>query len=64
MQDNWLKNEDTQSHLLKCPVINAGKTELHSEYSDIFVMKKNIQIDVSKEIMENMKLREDFRKGV
>ena len=59
-----LENEDTQSHLLKCPIINAGKTELHSEYSDIFVMNVNLQIDVTKEIMENMKIREAFRKGV
>ena len=27
-----MKNEDTQSHILKCPVINAGKNPTESEY--------------------------------
>ena len=59
-----LINEDSQSHLLNCPVINAGKNEIQSEYSDIFVMDVNLQIDVSKEIIENMKIRQAFQRGV
>ena len=51
-------NEDTQSHLLKCPIINAGKHEQLSEYWDIFVNEVNILINVTKEIMKNMSLRE------
>ena len=42
-------NEDTQRHLLKCPVINVGKYEQDSEYSEIFAdVDKNIQINVTK----------------
>ena len=42
-------NEDTQCHLLKCPVINIGKYEKDSEYSEIFAdVDKNIQINVTK----------------
>ena len=59
-----IKNEDTQSHILKCPVITAGKNPTESEYSDIFMKDVTIQINVSKEIMENFKIREEFKKGV
>ena len=58
--------EDDQPHILKCPINNAGKiqNEKESDYSDIFAMDVTRQINVSKEIMENMKIRETFRKGV
>ena len=59
-----LKNEDSQSHLLKCPLLNAGKNEIQGDYSDIFVINGNLQIDVANKIMENMKIREAFQKGV
>ena len=59
-----MKNEDTQSYILKCPVINAGKNPTESEYSDIFLMDVTIQINVSKESMQNFKIREEFKKGI
>ena len=57
-------NEDTQNHLLKCPILNAGKYEPISEYSDIFVNEVNIQIIVTKEIMKKISIREAFRKSI
>ena len=58
--------EDDQPHILKCPIINAGKIqkEKESDYSHICAMDVIRQINVLKEIMENMKIREIFRKGV
>ena len=50
--------EDDQDHFLKCPSINAGKCEQESEYSDIFVN------DVTKEIIENMSIREAFKNNL
>ena len=41
-------NEDTQEHLLNCPVINASKLHKESEYSNIFAMSVNIQINITK----------------
>ena len=60
------KTEDNQPHILNCPIINAGKsqTEKESDYIDIFAMDVTSQINVAKEIMENMKIREIFRKGL
>ena len=59
------KTEDNQAHILNCPIINAGKsqTEKESDYTKIFAMDVTSQINVAKEIMENMKIREMFRKG-
>ena len=45
-------------------LINAGKNPTESEYSEVFVMDVTIQINVSKEIMENFKIREEFKKGI
>lgn len=58
--------EDDQPHILNCPIINADKNqkERRSDYSEIFGMDVTMQINVSKEIMENMKIRETFRKGI
>ena len=55
-----------QPHILNCPIINAGKSqpEKESDYIDIFAMDVTSQINVAKEIMENMKIREIFRKGL
>ena len=47
-------NEDNQEHLLNCPVINASKLYKESDYSEIFAMNVNTQINITKEIMENM----------
>ena len=45
-------------------MINAGKSESESEYTDIFVNNVNIQINVTKEIKDNMSIREAFKKGI
>ena len=50
--------------MLKCPIINAGKNPTESEYTDIFILDVPLQINVSKETMENFKTREAFKKGV
>ena len=57
-------NEDNQEHLLDYPVINASKVFKESDYiySDIFAMNVNKQINITKEIMENMHIREAFKK--
>ena len=68
--DEWMivgsKSEDNQPHNLSCPAINACKCqkEQESDYKDIFVMDMTRKIYVTKEIMENMKIRETFKKGL
>ena len=48
--------------MLKCPIINAGKNTTESEYTDIFIMDVPLQINVSKDNMENFKIRGEFKK--
>ena len=55
-------NEDNQEHILNCPVINASKLYKESDYSEIFAMNVNNQINITKEIMENMHILEAFKK--
>ena len=43
------KNEETQEHILNCPVINAGKEmKMDMNYSDIFSRNVLNQIDITK----------------
>ena len=56
------KNEETQEHILNCPVINAGKEmKMDMNYSDIYSRNVLNQIDITKEIMQNMAIREQFK---
>ena len=57
-----IQNEDPQTHILKCPIINTGKNLTESEYTDLFIMDVPLQINVSQEILENFKIREAFKK--
>ena len=58
------KNEETQEHILNCPVINAGKEmKIDMNYNDIFSRNVLNQIDITKEIKQNMAIREQFKQS-